>query len=412
MPFKKPCGKSSRQVDFSEGEGKSEITIRSVQKLMNRDVGIYKQLATHLDSLPGGFPETESGVELRILRKLFSEEEAALACHLTLLDEKPNVVAYRAGIPVLRAETLLKQMAEKGLIFYTPTANGVNMYMAAQFVVGIWEYQVGYLDAELVELFEEYFPFLLDKEAWKTVPQLRTIPVERSIENELKVLPYEKARELLREKTDFVVAPCICRKEKEIAGEQCKKPEETCISFGTQDSYYLANGFGRKATREEVLEILDLADKKGLVIQPNNGKEISWICCCCGCCCGVLRSIKNFPNPSELTSSPFTLAVNADDCDGCKLCIKRCQMDALSVPDEKVVFDKDRCIGCGLCVTSCKTDSLKLVRKPPTSQPRVPRDIVEASIKTLKIREKARLPNLIMMLLRSKRDRFFARNYQ
>ncbi|MCG8335798.1 MAG: 4Fe-4S binding protein [Proteobacteria bacterium] len=379
---------------------------------MNRDEGIYRQLATHLDSLPGGFPETESGVELRILKKLFSKEEAALACHLTLLDENPKVVAYRAGISTTKAESLLEGMARKGLIFYTPVDHGSDMYMAAQFVVGIWEMQVGYLDTELVELFEEYIPVLFDKEAWKTIPQLRTIPVEHSIENELKVLPYENARELVNKKTDFVVTPCICRKEKEIAGEQCKKPEETCITFGTRDDYFVTSGFGRKASKEEVLKILDLADKKGLVIQPNNGKEITWICCCCGCCCGVLRTIKNFPNPSELTSSPFTLAVNLDECDGCKLCIKRCQMDALSVPEKKVVFDKDRCIGCGLCVTSCKTESLKLVRKPSSLQSKIPNDIVDASIKTLKIREKAKLPNLIMMLLRSKRDRFLARNYR
>ncbi len=379
---------------------------------MNRNKGIYKQLATHLDSLPGGFPKTESGVELRILEKLFSLEEAELACHLTLLDEKPNVVAYRAGIPVSKAEHLLKQMAEKGLILYTPTDCGSNMFMAAQFVVGIWEMQVGCLDAELVSLFGEYVPYLFDNDTWKTVPQLRTIPVEHSIENELKVLPYEKARELLKEKTDFVVTPCICRKEKEIAGKQCNKPEETCITFGTQDDYFISNGIGRKASKEEVLEILDLADKKGLVIQPNNGKEITWICCCCGCCCGVLRTIKNLPNPSELTSSPFTLAVNPHECDGCKLCIKRCQMDALSVSDDKVVFNKDRCIGCGLCVTSCKAQSLKLVRKPSISQPKIPKNIVDASIKTLKTREKARLPNLFMMLLRSKKDRFLARNYR
>ena len=29
---------------------------------------IYKKLAKHLNNTPGGFPETESGVELRILK--------------------------------------------------------------------------------------------------------------------------------------------------------------------------------------------------------------------------------------------------------------------------------------------------------------------------------------------------------
>lgn len=379
---------------------------------MKNSDDVFKRLAQHLDNLPGGFPATESGIELRILKKLFSPEEASLACHLTLLDEKPQVVAFRAGIPVDKASSLLKGMAERGLIFYTPSNNGVPMYMAAQFVVGIWEMQVGYLDWELVNMFEEYLPDLFRPEDWRTLPQLRTIPVEKSIENDLIILPYESARELINKKSNFVVTPCICREERGIAGDQCKKPVETCISFGSEQDYYVSSGFGRKASKEEVLEILDLADKKGLVIQPNNGQEITWICCCCGCCCGVLRTIKKFPNPNELTSSPFTLGVETDLCDGCKKCVKRCQMDALSVPDGKVEFQKNRCIGCGLCVTCCDSDSLKLVRKPESQLPNIPKNIVDASIKTLKQRKKARLPDLALMLLKSKRDRFLARNYR
>lgn len=379
---------------------------------METNSTIYKKLATHLDNLPGGYPKTDSGVELRILQKLFSPEEAALASHLTLLDETPRVVAYRAGIDLESAERLLKGMADKGLIFYSINKAGSPEYMAAQFVVGIWEMQVGYLDEEMVQLFEEYVPALFEKDEWKSVPQLRTIPVQESIENDLKVLPYESARKLIEGKESFVVTPCICREEKTIAGEQCRKPLETCISFGTEQDYFISSGFGRKATREEVLEILDLADQKGLVLQPNNGKEITWICCCCGCCCGVLRTIKTFPKPNELTSTPFTLSIETDLCDGCKICVKRCQMEAISVPEDKVVWEEDRCIGCGLCVTRCKTGSLKLVRKPSSQQPKVPRNIVQASIDTLRIRNKARLPDLLVLWLRSKRDRFLARHYR
>ena len=45
-------------------------------------MNIYKQLAENLNRLPEGFTSTESGVELQILAKLFTEEEAALACRL------------------------------------------------------------------------------------------------------------------------------------------------------------------------------------------------------------------------------------------------------------------------------------------------------------------------------------------
>ena len=37
---------------------------------------VYEKLAQHLDNLPPGYPRTESGVEMRILRRLFTPKEA------------------------------------------------------------------------------------------------------------------------------------------------------------------------------------------------------------------------------------------------------------------------------------------------------------------------------------------------
>ena len=42
----------------------------------------YKVLARKLDEMPQGYPPTESGVELRILKKLYTPEEAELAVKL------------------------------------------------------------------------------------------------------------------------------------------------------------------------------------------------------------------------------------------------------------------------------------------------------------------------------------------
>src|SRR5512137_1335330 len=74
---------------------------RTGGKAMTTDV--YHRLARHLDDLPGGFPSTESGVELRILQRLFTPEDAELALALTLLTEEPRVIARRAGIPIEEA---------------------------------------------------------------------------------------------------------------------------------------------------------------------------------------------------------------------------------------------------------------------------------------------------------------------
>ena len=39
---------------------------------------IYCRLAQRLDAIPNGFPAAESGVELRLLAKIFTLEEAAV----------------------------------------------------------------------------------------------------------------------------------------------------------------------------------------------------------------------------------------------------------------------------------------------------------------------------------------------
>ena len=48
---------------------------------------VYKKLAQRLDAIPNGFPETESGVELKILAKLYTPEEATLASEMRLTPE-------------------------------------------------------------------------------------------------------------------------------------------------------------------------------------------------------------------------------------------------------------------------------------------------------------------------------------
>ncbi|MGD8966995.1 MAG: hypothetical protein PVI07_05765 [Anaerolineae bacterium] len=142
---------------------------------------VYERLAEHMDSLPAGYPRTESGVEMRILRRLFTPEDAELALHLTLLPEEARVVARRAGIPVEEAARRLEQMDEKGLIFSMHPPDGPPQYQAQQFAVGVWEFQVNRLSEDLVEDFEEYLPTLWRDEVWQEAPQIRTVPIGESL---------------------------------------------------------------------------------------------------------------------------------------------------------------------------------------------------------------------------------------
>jgi ferredoxin len=372
---------------------------------------VYERLAQHLDNLPAGYPRTESGVELRILRRLFTPEEAELALHLSLLAEPARVIARRHKIPVEEATQRLQEMERKGLVYASHREGKEPKYMATQWVIGIYEFQVSRLAPELVHDVEEYGPAWFDQSAWEKVPQLRTIPVGESIDAQLEVMPYERAEAMVRAHDQLAVAPCICRKEKEMAGEGCDKLREACLVMGEAAAYYVHNGFGRAIDQEEALAILAQAEKEALVLQPGNSKTSGNICMCCGCCCGILTNLKRQPDPASMVASAFVAALDVETCVGCGRCAKRCQMEALSLPEDPhlaAVLDLERCIGCGLCVTTCPTGALRLQRKPKAEQPYVPKDAVDANIRLGQARGKLGAGKLVRMLVQSKVDRLLA----
>jgi len=369
---------------------------------------IYEKLAKHLDNLPAGFPRTETGVEMRILRRLFTPEDAEFAMHLTLIPEESRVIARRAKIPVEEAARRLEEMEKKGLIFSDRPENKPPLYMAAQYAVGFWEGQLNKLDPELVHNAEEYRDTFSKQGFWGRTPQMRTIPVNKSISIENVVMPYERAEELIRTKKSFAVSNCLCRQGERITEKGCDKPEESCLQFGMAADSVVRNGRGRAISMEEALAILQRAEEVGLVLQPNNAKDPLFICTCCGCCCGVLKSLKRYPEPASMVASPFWASLNTETCKGCGLCTKRCQMEAFHMGNKKSVLDVNRCIGCGLCVSTCPTHSLSLVRKPKAKQPYVPKDIIETSIRMGKARGKLGIGTLIGMQVRSKLDRLLA----
>ena len=369
------------------------------------EIDLYRRLAKHLDDLPGGFPETKSGVELRILKRLFTPEDAELALSLTLIAEEAHVIAKRAGITLEDASKRLLEMEKKGLIYGTRSKDNIHRYTALQFIVGIWEFQVDKLNPELIRDVDEYMPYWVDIDVWKKVPQIRSIPVGEAIDSQLKVTSYESAEKLVNKKDKIAVAPCVCRTEQQMIGKGCDKPLETCLTFGTGAEFYVRNVMGRYITKEEALSILKKANAAGLVLSPGNSQEGTFICACCGCCCGVLRTLKTYPKPATIVSSSFEAKLNKEKCVNCGVCIERCQMNALEFENDEISLNNDRCIGCGLCVTTCPTGALTLIRKPKDNKHSVPKNFVYMNIKLGQQRGKLSMGKLMKMIVKSKLDR-------
>ena len=326
------------------------------------DKSCYKNLAEHLDQLPGGFAPSKTGADIELLQRLFTPEEAELAIHLSLNQESAQSIAVRSGLPLAKTEESLTEMSKKGLIFSTQK-QGTTFYQAVPFIIGIYEFQVNRLDADLIKDIDNYLESIELRFRPRTIPQLRTIPVEVSIEPHLEALPYEQANQLVKMHDRYALAPCICRRSMRIKGHACNAPEESCLIFGEWADYYVQGGRGRSIKQDEVLEILNRADSANLVLQPTNSKDVAAICCCCGCCCFILTSLKRFRKPAKLVTSSFYAQLDTTLCNGCWDCLDRCQMGALSENGECVDFNSDRCIGCGLCVTTCPSEALTLIRK-------------------------------------------------
>jgi len=342
---------------------------------MTEEDTIYEALAAHLNRLPAGFPKTPDGVEMRILRRLFSPEEAGLAQLLTVKPESVEAIAARTSLNANELGPQLESMAKKGLIFRYRKGDQVR-YMAAQFVVGIWEYHVNDLDPDLIRDLNEYLPYFFDPNIMVKTPQLRTIPISRALPVEQKIMAYEKAREIVLEQEEIVVAPCICRKERDIMGEGCNRPLESCLIFGTGAQYYAENGIGRPIDHEEALHILDEAEKKGLVLQPSNAQKAVNICTCCGCCCQILKNLKRLPDPANHVASNYFASIDQDLCTGCGVCLDRCQMDAIEL-EETAHIESKRCIGCGLCVPTCPEEAVSLLAKPEGERQTPPAHLYE-----------------------------------
>ena len=329
----------------------------------------YRALRDFLDRYPLGFPETESGVEIEILKRLFTEEEARLAVRLSPFLEEIDQIAERLGVEVDSLTEELEEMVKKGLVFRL-RRRGVATYRAAPFMIGLYEYSIKRIDKELAALFAEYYESAyLDEMGASGVPGFKVIPVGENIEADDALLPYHKLEESVRAARSIAVTDCVCRKEASLLGEGCDHPMETCLSFGAAADYYVESGLGREITADEAIAILERADASGLVHAGANSKHLSNICNCCPCCCASMKGItKRGHDKHKYMNALFEAAVDEAECSACDICVDRCPVGAISVEDSASV-DRSKCLGCGLCASDCPTDAISLVLRPDREEP-------------------------------------------
>jgi len=339
--------------------------------MLDKAEDVYESLAEALDRLPNGFPRTASKVEIAILKKIFSQDEAFLASHLERKMEQVDKIAKRVGQSVEEVETKLRNMADRGLL-WSSVKDGNHCYRLAPFIVGTYEAQLETMDHELAHLIEDYLANGGAVGIMKPKPALhRVIPAHKAVKSEW-ILPYDDVRAVLLNAKSFRLQDCICRvQQDQIGRRRCTFPVKTCLSFSSRER---PPGPGYMS-REEALAALDNAEEIGLVHTVSNvAKGFGYVCNCCGCCCGILRGITDWGIENSVAYANYYAVIDPDACVGCGACRERCQVKAISEETDASVVDTKRCIGCGLCVTGCPNGAAELKKKPESEIVHPPAD--------------------------------------
>ena len=330
---------------------------------MNEDV--YFKLAKVLDTLPNGFPAAKDGVEIKILKKIFTPEQAELFCNLRLTFETAEEIAKRTGLPLAGLEDKLKEMGKKGQLF--SIAMGETRYFKMMpWAFGIYEFQLHRLDKEFAGLNEAYGP-IYGKQFFSKTPQLmQTLAIEKSIPVHQEALSYEKVSTIIENGQSFLANECICKKERGLLGHPCDRSTQVCLAIAPVPGIFDKSPFGRVIARDEAYALLNKAEEEGLVHLTGNVQFGQfYICNCCKCCCSVLRAINEHGMPASLViNSHYYAVIDPDTCIACGICSdERCQVNAIDQDEDAYRIVPERCIGCGLCVKNCPTESIKLVHK-------------------------------------------------
>jgi len=185
-----------------------------------------------------------------------------------------------------------------------------------------------------------------------------------------QVVPLEDAFKIVELAYPVASMMCICRQATR-ADEQTNKYEYTCMGLGAgmlkwerwPERY---KGGVHFMDAEEAKEWLREMDKKGFVHTTMTFGEnyIGGLCNCDYPDCFSIRWRLDY-GIEELLKSHYVAVVDYEKCNGCRICVQRCQFGALKfeVTMNKPNIDMFRCYGCGLCATACPRGAITLINR-------------------------------------------------
>jgi formate hydrogenlyase subunit 6/NADH:ubiquinone oxidoreductase subunit I len=334
-----------------------------------------------------GLPKHE--VTMKLLKNMFTQQEAEiLTSSFSKVSVPMNVkkISRLSNIAIDDLTEILENMYYKGKLIKLGTLYVLLPYLPGGFEVYFTtnrddpERMKKAAEAHL-ELFKLGSPYELsasDYTIYRVIPTIKptekVIELENSMELKHQILPFEILKDYLAKANPkiYAVVPCSCRNAAKLAGEPCKQTNENfCVTTGTLAKMVIEQGVGREVSLNELMEVMEKAEKEGLVHETFNMQDTAtFVCNCCSCCCGFLKSVKELNNYNAITKSNFEPRVQQDQCILCEKCLEICPMGAIyhhwphkeDLSDNEIKIRLDRCIGCGLCASNCSEEAIALVK--------------------------------------------------
>ncbi len=331
---------------------------------------ILKKLRERLHQNPVGLPEHTSVYE--ILSILFDEIEAEVGAKFPLGLVSFEEVQAVTGIEKSQLESVLKGMMKKGLVV-SSIKDGKVRYLLSPGLTGFFEFTFMRTNeslpmkrlAELMRTYRNTPEFIKEFSSTETTRAKAYIYSGVLPKVKSEVLRFDEAAEHIVKAGRGSVGKCYCRHEAWHLGKNCSAPvDEICMSLGHASDFLVEQGFAKRASVSELLDILKRAEELGLVhVGDNVQDQTTFICNCCGCCCGFLEGITKHHLKHAVTTTNYIAQVHQDDCNGCGVCSDRCQIKAIKMAGDYPVVDGEGCIGCGICANFCPTEAMKMVER-------------------------------------------------
>ena len=293
--------------------------------------------------LPGGVKENH--MDFWILDRLLTKEEVRFLLSFQKRREGKTLreLAKLNQMPVREAKKMIEHLLWIGILEQNrDNADQHVQYWVPKWVVGSGEYMVENPTLcddhpEVATMFNLAPQEPLEMSA-KLIPPggagigMHVIPVEKAIEAEPAKASVEQLSHWLNKYDKFCTMVCACRKAQRYRGEGVGDIEGyMCIGLGDIAEFLVESGKdAHYITREEAMEIIERAERKGYVHQITNldgPDRIVGICNCSPGSCYGLRTSQLFNTPN-MSRSAYRAHVDPEKCVACGKCVEVCPAGA------------------------------------------------------------------------------------